>query len=118
MRGRCSSGSPLQASSGSTMWPSASTTGPALGGSGRDWACGCGCGCGCDDAAVTAASGAGGAPVVTLGERMTEQAGRIAAGDGAQLLRRECPPVLEEDALGVRPGRVGVRVVALHHDVV
>src|SRR5579883_2837931 len=52
------------------------------------------------------------------GQGMAEQAGRVQVGHGGHLVGRQAVEAPGEELLGVGPARVGVRVVALHHDVV
>ena len=103
MRGRYRSGSPAQAASGSTTWPSASTIGPARGGSGGSPA----------RRHVRRA-----APIVDQREPVAEEAAGVAAGHRPQLVVGQRAPGRRQHGLRVGPRRVGVRVVALHHDVV
>ena len=64
------------------------------------------------------AAGPSSAPVVGAGQRVAEQPRRVARRHHAQLVVGKVPERLLEHGLGVGPGRVGVGVVALHHDVV
>jgi hypothetical protein len=49
---------------------------------------------------------------------MTEQPGGVGVCDRVQLLRREVPEAPGDDGLRVGPGRVGMRIVGLDHDVI
>ena len=85
-----------------TTWPTASTMGPAQGGSGRT------------PRPVTAAGCASRRPAAADGGR----AGWRCRRPPPAARRRGVRPRSRPARLRVGPGRVGVRVVALHHDVV
>ena len=98
-------GAPAQARAGSTTWPSASTTGPARGG----------------DAAVAvrrAAHGAGRRQSSAPGSGWRNSRAALPPAICRSSSSGRCPRVVGQHGLGVGPGRVGVGVVALHHDVV